>query len=57
MEEKLVKVSTYAREYVDPKTGKQGISPLTVYNWIESGKLKSKVIDGVTFVILENNGK
>ena len=38
----LIKVSTYAK--------KKKITRQTVYNMIESGRLKSENIDGVVFV-------
>lgn len=42
MNEKLVKVSTYAKE--------KGISVQAVYKQIEKGQIESLKLDGVTFV-------
>lgn len=41
---KLKTVSNYAKE--------QGKSRQTIYNWIDSGKIKGVNIDGVDFVYL-----
>lgn len=45
--EKLVKVSTYARQ--------QNVSVQTIYNKIEKGELKCVIIDGVKFIKIEDN--
>lgn len=47
--EKLVKVSTYARE--------KGISVQAAYDRIRDGKVKSVKIDSVTFIYNENGDK
>lgn len=39
---KLKKVSTYAKM--------KNVDRRTIYNWIEEGRLKKEVIDGVIFV-------
>ena len=46
MSEKRLKVSTYATL--------KGVSTTTVYDWIEKGKVKLEVIDGVKFIIVDN---
>lgn len=46
MEDKLMKVSNYARE--------KGVSAVYIYKLIKDGKVKSKTIDGVVFVIKED---
>ena len=46
MREKRLRVSTYATL--------KGVSTTTVYDWIEKGKIELEVIDGVKFVIVEN---
>lgn len=43
----LVKVSTYAKE--------KDISVQTVYNWMKEGRVTGITIDGVKFVILDND--
>ena len=43
----LVKVSTYAKE--------NNISVQTVYNWMKEGRVNGNTIDGVKFVILDDN--
>lgn len=52
-EEKLIRVSTYASMHVNKRTGTP-ISVMTVYRWIDKGKIKGKVIDGVHYVVLES---
>lgn len=47
LEASLVKISTYARD--------KNVSYETVRKWINSGKVESKVIDGVIFVVNNNN--
>jgi hypothetical protein len=32
----------------------KGVTTACVYKWIEKGKVKHKKIDGVTFIIIEN---
>ena len=44
---KLAKVSTYAKW--------MGLSTMAVYKQIERGALKCEKIDGVTFVIVDDN--
>lgn len=39
---KLKKVSTYAKL--------KGVDRRTIYNWIDEGKLKTEIIDGVIFI-------
>jgi predicted site-specific integrase-resolvase len=46
MSKKRLKVSTYATL--------KGVSTTTVYNWVEKGKIKLEVIDGVKFIIVDN---
>lgn len=46
MDEKLIRVSNYARE--------KKMSVVQVYRLIKSKKIKSKVIDGFFFVIKED---
>ena len=43
---KRKKVSTYARE--------KGVSTQAVYAWIREGKVESEKIDGVTFIIVND---
>ena len=43
IETKLIRPSEYAKKHC--------VSRITVYNWINSGKIKSKKIGGYIFVI------
>ena len=43
---KRIKVSTYAKQ--------KGVSTQAVYKWIEQDRVKSEKIDGVTFIIIDN---
>lgn len=45
MGEELVKVSTYAKMI--------GVTPVYVYKLIKDKKVKTKVIDGVVFIVKE----
>jgi predicted site-specific integrase-resolvase len=42
--EKYIRPSKFAKE--------QNVTRQTIYNWIKSGKIKSKEIDGYIFVII-----
>jgi predicted site-specific integrase-resolvase len=46
MSKKRLKVSTYATL--------KGVSTTSVYDWIAKGKIELEVIDGVKFVIVED---
>lgn len=53
MQENLIRVSTYASQQVNKRTGTP-VSVMTVYRWIREGKIKGKVIDGVHYVVVES---